>query len=148
MPDEVRIDVDFTDVQTALTRLAKKSPDVASAMVEQTAMMIEDRAIKNINNGSRSGKVYKRRGVTHQASAPSEFPKTDTGKLVKNIKTKMENPLEATVGSRAAAPHGYWLEFGTVKMTPRPWLAPSAEQEKQAISKFIDKKANELLNGL
>jgi len=90
----------------------------------QAALMIDSEAKKNIQGGSRSGRVYKRRSVTHQASAPGEYPKTDTGKLVRNIFTERRGLLHYVVGSRASgAPHGRHLEFGTMHMRPRPWLS-------------------------
>jgi HK97 gp10 family phage protein len=93
----------------------------------KAALMIDSQAKKNIQGGSRSGRIYKRRSVTHQASAPGEYPKTDTGKLARSIFTERRGLLHYVVGSRGSgAPHGRWLEFGTIHMRARPWLSRAA----------------------
>jgi len=109
--------------------------EVHQKAISDVAFKVEGDAKYNIQTGSRSGKSYRRGNVTHNASAPGEFPKTDTGELVANINTIFAmNRLEATVGSRKSAPHGYYLEFGTSRMAPRPWLMPTLLQNKGYIS--------------
>ncbi len=147
MGDFVDIDLIDKGVTRALVKLSTRSKSTALDWVEASAKMIEDRAVKNINEGSRTGKLYKRRSVTHQASAVNEFPKTDTGELVKNITTERAGDV-VTVGSRESAPHGYWLEFGTTKMEPRPWLKPSADQESVAINAFLNQALGDFINGI
>lgn len=79
-----------------------------------------------ISRGGRSGVIYKRRTITHQASAAGEAPKTDRGTLVRNITAQIDaDGLGGTAGSRDAAAHGRWLELGTSRMGARPWLAPT-----------------------
>ncbi|MCB1713003.1 MAG: HK97 gp10 family phage protein [Candidatus Riesia sp.] len=151
MSNEFNIQVIDDGVQAALSKLARIAPDRAQAIVEASAHMIQDRAVKNIQGGVRTGKFYRatKDGKMHQASAPSEFPKSNTGNLVKNITVeKVPNQVAATVGSRDAAEYGYYLEFGTSKMQPRPWLGRSAEQEREAINKLIDNTVNRLLDEL
>lgn len=82
-------------------------------------------AIKIIQGGSRSGRLYKRRSVTHRASSAGEPPKTDTGNLINNITVEKEGRLHYTAGSRKGAPYGRYLEYGTMNMQPRPWLIKS-----------------------
>ena len=94
-------------------------------------------AVKSIQNGARSGAVYKRRSTTHQASAAGVAPKTDTGDLVRSITVKRERKLDYTVGSRRGAPHGLWLEFGTRKMAKRPWLMPAFMRVIQKYSRAL-----------
>lgn len=94
----------------------------------KATLMIESEAKQQIQSGSRSGRTYKRRSVTHKASAPGEYPKTDTGKLVRNIFSDKVGLLHYIVGSRGSgAPHGRWLQFGTLHMRPRPWLDRAAK---------------------
>ena len=47
--------------------------------------------IKEIQTGSKSGIVYKRKKGTHQASAEGQAPATDTGELVGGIFPKLLN---------------------------------------------------------
>ena len=148
-----KIEIEILDdgVTKALSKLVNLMPKRAQAIIEAGGKMIEDRAKRNISRGTRSGKVYKatKSGKKHQASAPGEFPKTDTGQLARNITTEpTSGEIGVTVGSRNAAPHGYWLECGTTHIEPRPWLSPSAEQERDDINKLVDQTVDRLLNGL
>lgn len=89
-------------------------------------------AIKSIHRGPKTGTVYVRgsgRNLSkrHRASAPGEAPATDTGNLVGTVFTKVEE-TQGEVGF--TAPYGYWLEYGTLKMKPRPFLNPALEKNK------------------
>jgi hypothetical protein len=37
-----------------------------------------------------------------------------------------------------SAPHGVWLEFGTVKMGARPWLSRTINENKNYIEKTFE----------
>lgn len=93
----------------------------------KAAIETHSTAVKSIQTGSRTGKIYQRKTITHQASAPGEPPKTDTGALVRNVTLEKEKK-GYTVGSRKGAPHGFWLEFGTSKVKARPWLQPAFDK--------------------
>src|SRR5258707_12595277 len=91
-------------------------------VIKRIATEIRNTAVTNISRGVRHGATYKRRTVTHQASAPGEYPKTDTGRLVASIRTNFRF-LEADIGSDVN--YSQFLETGTKYMMPRPWLQPS-----------------------
>ena len=59
-----------------------------------------------IETGSRSGRVYFRRGVAHQASAPGEPPASQTGKLSGSFGYKARK-YELIVFSSAFANNGF-----------------------------------------
>lgn len=81
-------------------------------------------AKQKIQGGARSGRVYKRRSVSHRASAPGEFPKSDTGQLVSSLFFRVgADRLSAMFGTRLN--YGAYLEFGTSRMRARPWLRPT-----------------------
>lgn len=107
--------------------------------LQDMARRVESEAKRTIQGGARSGRVYKRGGKNHKASAPNEAPKTDTGQLVANITTERKGFMNYDVGSRRGAPHGFWLEFGTRNMAKRPWLTP-------AYNKIV-RKARNIFNG-
>jgi len=109
--------------------------------LQLSALKIQGDAQEAIQRGSRSGRVYKRRSVTHRASAPGEFPKTDTGDLVSNIIVKNRGK-GAEVGSSAGAPHGLFLEYGTSKMEPRPWLLPTFNANLRSIERRLNATVN------
>lgn len=100
------------------------------------ALEVEGNAKRNIQRGSRSGRVYPpiagRRSRSHQASAPGEFPKSDSGALAASITHQIDaDGLGASVGTNIL--YGPHLEFGTRKMAARPWLQPSFNQAKERI---------------
>ena len=82
--------------------------------------LVEQRAVDLINNPPKTGRVYTRRGVKHQASAPGEPPATDFGTLVnaRRIDLMPERSAARLTFTAAHAPH---LQFGTRKMAPRPF---------------------------
>lgn len=85
---------------------------------------VREEATSLILDGPKTGRVYQRRGVKHQASAPGEAPASDTGNLVRNIQTEIDtNNLVGRVnfGTEYAAA----LEFGTEKMEARPFARPA-----------------------
>jgi phage gpG-like protein len=96
----------------------------AKALVMSTAFQIEANA-KVSMSGPKSGRVYKRRGREHQASAPGEAPAIDTGALVNSIQVEASGDLSAVVGTNME--YAAILEFGGVRMAPRPWLGPAFE---------------------
>ncbi len=92
---------------------------ILNAMANDT----QSEAIQLIQGGSRSGKTYKRRSVSHTSSSAGEAPKTDTGNLVANIISEKRGNLEYVAGSNKKAPYGLYLELGTRNISRRPWLS-------------------------
>ncbi len=43
---------------------------------------VREEAISLIQNGEKTGRIYRRRGIEHQASAPGEPPASDTGRAM------------------------------------------------------------------
>lgn len=102
----------------------------ADRLVLRIANQVRNNAVKLVQQGSRSGRVYKRGNITHQASAPGEPPKTDTGILVRSIRVEHRSESgEARVA--VGAEYGRALEFGTPKMAARPFLRPAANAVRQ-----------------
>lgn len=92
------------------------------ALIKRIAIEIRNTAVTNIQHGTRHGKIYKRRSISHQASAPGEWPKSDTGRLAASIRTDFKF-LEAEIGSDVN--YSQYLETGTRYMKARPWLQRS-----------------------
>lgn len=93
-------------------------------------------AVRRIQSPPKTGKIYRRRGVEHQASAPGEAPASDTGTLVQRGSTRYEpNLLTGYVNfaTKYAAP----LEFGTTKMEPRPFLRPALAENLENITNGV-----------
>jgi hypothetical protein len=111
---------------------------------------IKGEAVRMIQKGARSGRVYdtyfwtdsqgrlrkgRKRNRPHQASAPGEPPKTDSGRLVSHIFSRIAGRAVAEAGTDIR--HGIYLEHGTAKMAPRPWLSVALKRRREAIMERI-----------
>ena len=112
-------------LQKKINAAARRAPQKLDKLLARTAFDLQIVAIDSIRMPPKTGKIYKRRSVTHQASSPGQAPAFDTGTLARNIQSQRDGFLNHSVGSRQDAPHGLFLEFGTSKMAARPWLIPA-----------------------
>lgn len=109
-----------------------------------SVVQLDAYAKQQIQGGGRSGRVYRRGRVTHQASAPGEYPKTDTGQLVASLFFRVgSDKLSAFFGTKLA--YGKYLEFGTSRMKARPWLRRTLKANADAIRKRVAEAINEAL---
>ncbi len=90
----------------------------------------------SITANNKSGAMRKgERKKLYQSSAPGEPPAEDTADLVNSIVALHVAPLvvEVKATDRKAA----WLEFGTSRMSERPYLRPAAALLAPQTSKLI-----------
>lgn len=110
--------------------LAAMTPAVQEAVgltLKAHASIILNAAKRRIARGPKTGRVYRKRGVDHRASAPGEPPATDTGRLIASgVSDGDVSGAFVRFDTVYAAP----LEFGTARIQPRPYLVPSAEEDK------------------
>jgi len=93
---------------------------------------------QSIARGPKTGKIYNRRGVEHQASAPGEPPATDTGGLIASGRAGAEINGDEIVGVvEWTAPHAQHLEYGTRKMAARPFANPAIERNRARIASLL-----------
>lgn len=105
-----------------------KYKDQVERIISVGANEVRNTAVRNINAHGSSGRTY----GTHTASAPFNYPNSDTGYLANNIYVDIDNDnLGASVESRAE--YSDYLEFGTSKMQPRPFMQPSLEENRRKI---------------
>lgn len=122
------------ELRSALKKLGPEVTDKLRLLNISIGVKVQSDAIKAIQRGAKTGRTYKRRGVTHQASAPGEAPATDTGRLASSVKRVDDGPVVA-VGT--AVEYGAFLEFGTSKIKARPWLFPALEANRPAWERGI-----------
>lgn len=144
MTDTITLNATGLDgVSQFLAMLGSEIGKEISLQVERSARKVDFAIKTSIQRGARTGKIYTRGDIAHQASAPGEAPKTDTGTLVSSIEFKMVGKLSATIGSRLA--YAYYLEFGTSKMAARPAWIPAVEKERpdfeRAIAEILQRHA-------
>jgi len=138
----------FSGVGEATKALEKVKEDLEKDMKEILlggGQLIRGEAVRSIQQGSKSGKTYKRYNPTrtHKASAPGEAPASDTGFLVSNIRVKDQKDL---VQVRSEASYSKFLEYGTSKMLARPFLFPAMEKSKPKIAQVILQKVKQSLD--
>jgi len=136
---EIKGDKEFNQL---LSKIKKRSPEHLDFILNKAAEDTRTEAVKSINAHQSSGNVYQRGTIRHTASLPGSPPNTDTGNLVKNItKTEIKGGYET--GSRKDAPYGLYLEYGTRKIRPRPWLAPAYNKAIEGLKESIKRRMND-----
>lgn len=124
---------------------------IAGSHVAEDSPKIEAVLKKAVNSkltGARSGRIYTtyfytdRMGVVrpigsrppHQASAPGEPPAYDTGNLLSMMRIKTENVIAGTIVKiESHALYSRYLEFGTSKMAPRPFIRPLTKEQTPVV---------------
>ena len=100
----------------------------AEKAVNDSANNVAKEMKKSIITGSKSGRQYFIKGRRHQSSSPGQPPANSTGQLVRSIKVKKtNNGQEVTIDAEYAA----FLEYGTSRMRPRPFIMPALMKVKK-----------------
>ena len=106
-----------------------------------TAQDVRTTTIKSIQEQSPGAVVMRSRqggGVyPHVAASEGQAPNTDTGRLVASIAAEKTGETEYEIGTNLD--YGEFLEMGTVKMRPRPWLVPALNVNRDNLLKNIEK---------
>jgi hypothetical protein len=102
--------------------------------------MVEDHTVDLILNTQKTGRVYRRRGVVHQASAPGEPPASDLGTLVnsRHIELHPETLSGLLIWSSL---HAWFMEHGTKHIEPRPFARRGLAEKLEDVQAGI---ANEV----
>jgi hypothetical protein len=103
---------------------------------------VRNETIKTLS-GNRTGRIYKVPGtqVTYTASAPGEPPAVQTGQLRNSVTAIVEKEgksVKGFVGTELMK--GLWLEKGTSKMAPRPWLKPSFDKSLERVKEILSRR--------
>lgn len=105
----------------------------AEGITEEAADKMAKEMKKSILSGAKSGRQYYINGARHTSSAPGQAPANVTGDLVRSIEVSKSNN-KATVS--ISKDYAVFLEFGTSKMRPRPFILPAFLKTKRW---FIEK---------
>ena len=136
----MKVEINVKNVEKVMGQLRKLNrqlePDFQE-VVKGGGQLIRGEAIKSIQTGSKSGIVYQKYNPRreHRASAPGESPASDTGNLVSKIKVKQKTKNRVWVESNAD--YSAYLEYGTSKMQPRPYMLPAFEKSREPITKAV-----------
>ena len=120
-------------VMSQLKRLGKDMEQPFQEVVKGGGQLIRGEAIKSIQSGAKSGIMYQKYNPRreHRASAPGQAPASDTGNLVSKIIVRQKSRDVTSVQSNAN--YSAFLEYGTSKMQPRPFMLPAFEKSKKPI---------------
>ena len=135
---DIKINVKNLDkVLSQLSRLNKELEKPFQEVVKGGGQLIRAEAVKSIQSGAKSGIVYEKYNPrrSHRSSAPGQAPASDTGNLVSKIRVKQKNPNTTQVES--GADYSAFLEYGTSKMQPRPFLFPAFEKSRAKITQAV-----------
>lgn len=109
-------------IRTALKGADEQVRQAAADALRDAADDVAARAQQLVLEPPKTGLVYKRGNTRHQASAPGEAPASDTGNLVNLIGVDAVDTQRLRVSIFSSAKYSFFLEFGTSKMAPRPFL--------------------------
>ncbi len=112
----------------------------AKQLVGRAGNLVRNTAVKSILQGAKSGVSYEKYNPRrrHTASASGEAPASDTGYLANNINLDIDvDGLGASVESRAD--YSSYLEFGTSKMSARPFMQPALEENRPKIRRLAQR---------
>jgi HK97 gp10 family phage protein len=98
----------------------------AENLVHDGSVYMAEEMKKSISSGAKSGKKY----GNHTSSAPGQSPANWTGKLLKSIKVQKSKGIAFVY---ITAKYAEFLEFGTSKMRPRPFIIPAFIKTKKMI---------------
>lgn len=88
--------------------------------------VVGNRVKQLIEQGPKTGRIYRFRGRDHRASAPGEAPANRSGQLAKSFNYNVHGPFQMEIGE--SAPYAGFLEDGTRKMKPRPHFFRAIEE--------------------
>lgn len=120
-------------VVAEVTSLAGRVADDLHTATRKATLDIQAEARRLIQDTPKTGRIYKRGGVSHQASAPGESPANDAGTLAESIQARMTGYIQGEV--EPTAEYADYLEFGTEKMEPRPYMFPAYEHVRPSYDK-------------
>jgi HK97 gp10 family phage protein len=135
----VRLQVEIDGLSQLTRQLADLVGDAEAVMTETITRVVMDtrtNAVQGIQRGPATGAV---RRDGSRASAPGQFPMSDTGRLASSVEFNLPTAgrLMGEVGTNVI--YGRYLEFGTSRMAARPWLLPSFEKAKVGVEARLKK---------
>ena len=117
----------------------KKIKEDAYARMVKAVNAVRNETLVTLS-GNRSGRTYFVPGTmrTYTASSPGEPPAVATGQLRQSVRTQVDNSSSMIIGYVGSTLiYAPCLEFGTKKMSPRPWLKPSFEKSEPKLKDIL-----------
>lgn len=109
-----------------LEQLIRAEPGRAEDALDAAAFEGQRLVVQSFGTGP-AGRTYRRGGVTHVASAPGNPPNVDVGALKNAINVQRRGALTRSINTGGVA-YAFYLEFGTRRLSARPFMMPMAVQ--------------------
>ena len=143
-----KVEITANTIPQKVDGLKGAAPAVVFEFVERLTMATHKEAVRGIQRGPASGRIYEKYDPrrTHQASAPGERPMSDTGRLATSV--QFERPTSRTkpegfVGTNLL--YGKYLELKPSTMGGRPWLLPAfhvaTDKAEQLLARVFKRQA-------
>lgn len=137
--------IDFkgnTELKVQFKRLKGASPEIVTEFVDKIVRDTHKNATVGIQRGPASGFAYEKSNPdrTHIASAPWEYPMSDTGKLHASVQFEVprtSNKPEGFVGTNLM--YGKFLEFKLPYQGGRPWLSRAFREATSGGNRKLDR---------
>lgn len=94
--------------------------DAITSWIEARLNDARNTFIMNMGRGGGSGRIYRRGRSLHRASAPHEFPATDSGRLANSVHAEMRGPRDGVLTTDIV--YARYLTDGTIHMEERRML--------------------------
>jgi HK97 gp10 family phage protein len=113
---------------------------MASVTIKSYRPQVEKKLVDTIfRNMEKVGALVERQAKINVTKSPPEHPQVQTGRLRSSIMHWVyaidKNTVGVSIGTNVY--YGKYLEFGTSKHSPYPWLFPAVEMSKDKITKII-----------
>jgi HK97 gp10 family phage protein len=117
-------------VRGSFAAIGRRTDILLERALDDAAGLVVRAAKDKVLSPPKSGRIYRRKGRTHQASAPGEPPANDTGNLVQSIYRRKGVGKERQIVLKAEYAHV--LEFGGRHVQPRPFMRPAVTENAEA----------------
>lgn len=122
----------------------EKARKAALGAVTRGGFAVHEEATSQILDGEKTGRIYRRRGVEHQASAPGEAPASDIGRLVQSGKVELK-PAELAADINWSTDYAEGLEYGTENVAARSFARPALANKADEIQQDIGDSISDAL---
>lgn len=124
---EVKLTLDAARLVAAVEARAREGIARATVFLHQKTLEVLNTSNPGERRKHRTRKTKSGRAASHTVyaspSQPGEAPRKRTGWLQRNVKYELDLPaFTGRVGVGVNAKYGAYLELGTRRMRPRPWL--------------------------
>lgn len=128
-----------------LRRYGDRAAAILGEVVRDGAHRVVRRAKTRIASGPKTGRIYRRGRVRHQASREGEYPAADTGNLMRSIHDEHGETGVDTFTALVVADTEYAapLELKPEEKGGRPFLSRALHEEADAILDAAEAKLRE-----